>query len=621
MARPELIALLQDARAHPDNLERRRVLADWLDDHGESDRAELVRLQCELAEVPEYEARHYDLLSREGELLNRHGDKWLGPLVKCTVAFHRGLLRLELTPDQLRSPELASLAGTETWAWVETLRFSNLSAEDREPLDASPLLDSIAGIDLEGVELSPEIAQVLGQCPRLAHLREVNLGHTTNGGQVIAAFVEAPARPGLTSINLTAAGVDLDALAASPLLAEVAHLILDHNYTTNEGLIALSRSKHASNLRTLGLAKAWLWPDGCRALAKSKHLGNLTRLDLSENDLSPAIVKTVITSNAWPKLRSLNLYWNQKLGTRGARVLAENPWKIPLRELNLGGVGIGDRGIAALAGAKHVRSLEVLDLFGNDIGPKGAAALADSSHFAGLVELNLNTNGIGPDGMAALAGSPHLSGLKKLSLDHCEIDAAGTRALATSRFLSGLVEVCLSSRGARGYVDLSALQGDDTLPKLRKLTLEVMTWNAETMALLLELPFVPHLAELHLGSWMTEEAVALLADCPHLRNLTVLRLPALALGDASARVLARSPYLERLTILDLSHNPISPEAAEALLSSPNLPRLRRLHLAGAQAEEFAFIRLRHRNRLFYQTFDYGDADEEADDEVADDDWE
>src|SRR5437867_103653 len=151
MARPELLALVQAARAHPDDMDRRRVLADWLDDHNEGVRADLVRIQCELTRIPEYEARRYDLLSREGEVLNRYGSDWLGPLASFSAAFHKGLLRLELTPRQLLSPELASLAGTETWAWVESVRFSSLTTEDGPILDASPLLESITSLDLEGV--------------------------------------------------------------------------------------------------------------------------------------------------------------------------------------------------------------------------------------------------------------------------------------------------------------------------------------------------------------------------------------------------------------------------------------------------------------------------------------
>ena len=38
-------AFLEDIVAHPDDDAPRLVFADWLDDHGDADRAEFIRLQ------------------------------------------------------------------------------------------------------------------------------------------------------------------------------------------------------------------------------------------------------------------------------------------------------------------------------------------------------------------------------------------------------------------------------------------------------------------------------------------------------------------------------------------------------------------------------------------------
>lgn len=47
----ERAALLAAIRAHPDEDTPRLVYADWLDEHGEGERAELIRVQCELARL------------------------------------------------------------------------------------------------------------------------------------------------------------------------------------------------------------------------------------------------------------------------------------------------------------------------------------------------------------------------------------------------------------------------------------------------------------------------------------------------------------------------------------------------------------------------------------------
>lgn len=50
-AYPDYAALLAAVKADPDSDLPRHILADWLDDHAEADRAELIRLQCELAKL------------------------------------------------------------------------------------------------------------------------------------------------------------------------------------------------------------------------------------------------------------------------------------------------------------------------------------------------------------------------------------------------------------------------------------------------------------------------------------------------------------------------------------------------------------------------------------------
>jgi uncharacterized protein (TIGR02996 family)/excisionase family DNA binding protein len=75
--------LLRAIEARPDDDALRRVYADWLDDHGRHERAELIRVQLDLADAPPCDhaadpscpvctARR-----RERELLSAHGQEWL----------------------------------------------------------------------------------------------------------------------------------------------------------------------------------------------------------------------------------------------------------------------------------------------------------------------------------------------------------------------------------------------------------------------------------------------------------------------------------------------------------------------------------------------------------------
>jgi uncharacterized protein (TIGR02996 family) len=612
----ELLVLLQNARAAPDDLSRRQQVADWLADHDDGDRAELVRIQCRLATMVNHARDYYDLVGREGELLNRHGAGWLGPLAAYLCTFHRGMLSLRLTAAELLSPELAGLAPTATWAWVEKLHLSGIEPQHGPAFAASPLLRSITALDLAETTLGPEAARMLGQCPALAGLAELSLSGTSPvypymqgylADEWLAGVGSAESLPPLATLDLTASGLSnpgSEVLVASPLLKSLTHLKVGMTaFANRECCTQLARSPNAENLKTLDLSKTMAW-QGIKLLAASKHLGNLLHLDLSDNNLAYTDVGLIARSKAWPRLRSLNLFWNQKLGPSAAKQLAKHPWSFPLRDLDLRCVGIGDKGIASLADAPHVRSLEVLNLWGNAIGPNGAAALAASPHFAGLVELDLSNNSIGPDGLEALAASPHLAGLRKLSLSHSDVGTQCLRTIAASAHLRGLVDLSLNRHATEPEDYDLAIEQADMLPNVRRLSLDGMLWNAERLRQLLRLPFAPHLRELCLGTWVKDDPWSVLAECPHLANLTVLNLSAVNVGDQAAHQLAGSPYLRRLTVLDLGHNRIQPCAAEALLGAPNLPRLRRLILIGDQVEAFTALRRRYGSRLDYTYFQY-----------------
>jgi uncharacterized protein (TIGR02996 family) len=69
-------AFLAAIRADPDDDTARLVYADWLDERGDV-RGEWLRVQCELARMPQSDPRHAPLLAREGALREQVDDDWL----------------------------------------------------------------------------------------------------------------------------------------------------------------------------------------------------------------------------------------------------------------------------------------------------------------------------------------------------------------------------------------------------------------------------------------------------------------------------------------------------------------------------------------------------------------
>src|SRR5438067_1186426 len=79
-------ALFQTILEHPDEDAPRLVYADWLDEHGDPDRAEFIRVQCELARLPGDDSRRPALPQGEEALLRRYRKSWFKPFRKLRPA-------------------------------------------------------------------------------------------------------------------------------------------------------------------------------------------------------------------------------------------------------------------------------------------------------------------------------------------------------------------------------------------------------------------------------------------------------------------------------------------------------------------------------------------------------
>ena len=128
--RREALAFLQEAKNRTEDDAPRLVLADWLEDHGDADRAAFLRRQCRLAPgigpllTP---AERTELLERADRLVARHGGSWLGPLwLQGYTAgdWHRGLLSAR--PNRHAKPE--DLADVLPWVDAVCLEVTGCEA-------------------------------------------------------------------------------------------------------------------------------------------------------------------------------------------------------------------------------------------------------------------------------------------------------------------------------------------------------------------------------------------------------------------------------------------------------------------------------------------------------------
>src|SRR5262245_5524871 len=131
-------AFLDAILANPSEDGPRLVYADWLDEHGDP-RGELIRVQCELAQLPAGDPKRPRLAAREKKLLKRHGRDWAGPALRTAFRwqFRRGFLHwVSARPDQFLAHGAEWFAATPT---LETLTFNDADGRVGEVV-GSPIL-------------------------------------------------------------------------------------------------------------------------------------------------------------------------------------------------------------------------------------------------------------------------------------------------------------------------------------------------------------------------------------------------------------------------------------------------------------------------------------------------
>jgi uncharacterized protein (TIGR02996 family) len=155
-----LATILED----PDDDTPRLIYADWLDDRGQTDRAEFIRLQCEIARLPEDDDRLPPLQEIERRLLERCQDQWLGPLrpLFSGWTFRRGFL------DAVRVPAATYL---------------------RHPAFPRPATVRRVEVDLEGFEVPADALQLV---PEPVAYANVLLPIGLRGGTLLLALQDPP---------------------------------------------------------------------------------------------------------------------------------------------------------------------------------------------------------------------------------------------------------------------------------------------------------------------------------------------------------------------------------------------------------------------------------------------
>jgi uncharacterized protein (TIGR02996 family) len=321
--------LIESICDEPDDDGVRLVYADWLEENGQADRAELIRVQIAI------ENGVSDLRERESELITRLQVDWPG------IRFRRGMGVVALYTAGRFETATRRQDRFSYPAWVIERR-----------------LKTGLGLDFARIVASPQFAQVT----RLEIDPCNSLGSETTSH--LASSRHATNLRSLSLKNGSVPGNAFGYLRDSAYLDNMRHLELVNCPVQEEIGTHEIRFPALDRLRSLVLDGSVKRKDVFQAFVRSLEDARLRSLSLAENHLSDSRLRILLRS---PGIRSLE-------------------------GLNLSANGIDDTRARALADCETLKGLKRLTLNHNNISDDGISALLDSPHLARLERLSLNWN-------------------------------------------------------------------------------------------------------------------------------------------------------------------------------------------------------------------------------------
>ena len=289
-------AFIEAIHETPDDRTLRLVYADWLDETGDR-RGELIRMQCELDELPVGNPQRTVLRQAIHDVCSEHQSEWLAPLRRRVLGWQKARFEFGLVDNVTMSPT-AFLKHAEAGLFEE--------------------MPHLVGICLEGAE-TPMLKAL--SSPYLAKLTSLTLRIISppNTGSLIDCLASLKTTRNLASLNLAdcrCGDTNIAVLLRSPNFPKLQRLNLQNNSLTPWISQVLLHSPFLGQLKMLALGSRWHWGHnrledlGVRALTETSQPLELRWLDLVANNLSDSSGWDLVQSTAFPKLECLHLWGN-----------------------------------------------------------------------------------------------------------------------------------------------------------------------------------------------------------------------------------------------------------------------------------------------------------------------
>src|SRR5262245_50285811 len=330
----------------PDDDAPRLVYADWLDERGESDRAEFIRLQIRLARMDRADPDHRALKSVVDQIGQAHHVEWVNQLPQFEDVHWEIFDRGFISTVRFDNPDAYFVSAKKVFAAapIREVRLHQFRWNHATRLAESPYLIRVRTLDFnDGNHVANQGVEALMRSPQLANLTVLKLGRNSLGSAGVRAIAESPYVRALERLDLQRNDLydGVRYLAASPSLAGLERLDLDRTRTSDDGVLALAKSKHLTRLTWLHLGGNNIADRVIVALADSGVIGHLRDLFLPYNGLDNRAATALAGSPRLAQLLGLYLRHNN-IGDDGATAIARSPYLGQLQDLQLGENKISD---------------------------------------------------------------------------------------------------------------------------------------------------------------------------------------------------------------------------------------------------------------------------------------
>jgi uncharacterized protein (TIGR02996 family) len=357
-------------RAAPADDALRLVFADWLDENGDAEHAELIRVQCRLSRLPRRPAEAKRLAARAGELERLLAGR-LGVPPGVQLTWQRGFVG-QINTGVLNYLDLAGRVAEYAPAVELALDF-----DDRDN----------AEVERGDYEEWEAVFERLAACPRLSACHSLDLSRYCPGIDPMAILLRSPFLNNVRWLNArdNEAGPAVERVAC----ATFANLIWASFRNSDSAsdcpdLSPIVTCPYLANLEFLDFGENEQRDDALRALASTPCMGRLQHLSLSVSQFTPEGVRLLGQARNLPALTELDLcsafgdFGHQTdpgQGDAHLRAFAGSPLIEQLDHLWLAFNGISDAGANALAASPRPLRLRFLDLTRNPISARARRAL------------------------------------------------------------------------------------------------------------------------------------------------------------------------------------------------------------------------------------------------------